>query len=161
MPTKKHKKTRKPTNPQVDKPTSTVAPLVDETFIETSHEILLRCLYFLYDAFNRAQIDFFLIRQTAKDAINGNELSHHLDIGVRKNEWVTGKEILFMFFGEEHVKIKTESDILITCEYQEAPFVIHLYDDNPCLLALNPIEYQYESFKTPNMLEAFEREYDK
>lgn len=136
----------------------TVPPIKEKP---VSHELLLRCLYFLYDGFERSMMDFFLIRQTAKDALAGNQLSHHIDIGVRKNEWSSGKGVLFMFFGDEHVKVLSETDDIISCEYQEAPFTIHLYDDNPCLLALNPIVYEYESFKTPNMFERFEREYDQ
>lgn len=160
MATKRHK-IKNPAIQHASKPAEPVlvVPLVEKKQIP--HELLLRCLYFLYDAFDRAQMDFFLIRKTAHDAIKGGELSHHLDIGVRKNEWINGKGVLFMFFNEEHVKIALETDEVITCEYQEAPFVIHLYDDNPCLLALNTIEYEHETFKIPNMFENFEKEYDK
>ena len=125
-----------------------------------SHELLLRCLYFLYDAFERPPMDFFLVRDTAKQAIAGEQLSGYVEIGVRRNEWVNGSDILFMFFGEEHVKTLNEDPNWIECEYNETPFIIRLYDENKCLAALNSIVYEYETFKLPNMFDIFCKEFD-
>lgn len=128
---------------------------------EIPHELQLRTLYFLYDAFQRAMIDWFLIRQTAKDAMSEHQLTgDHIEIGVRKSEWITGKEILFMFFGEEHVKtLKEETDYNIF-EYQDVPFTLRFYEDSEPLMALIPIQYEHETFLVPNQFERFEKEFD-
>ena len=105
-------------------------------------------------------LDFVLVRDTAKQAIAGEQLSGYVEIGVRRNEWVNGSDILFMFFGEEHVKTLNEDPNWIECEYNETPFIIRLYDENKCLAALNSIVYEYETFKLPNMFDIFCKEFD-
>lgn len=136
-------------------------PAVKENSI--GHHKMLSGLYFLLDAFDRAQVDFFLVKQTAKDAIHKDQLKgDHLHVGVRNNEWINGnQEILFPYFDQEHVELKSELPDSLTYEWQGIPFTIHFYTDNECLMALNTIAYEYESWFVPNMFERFEKEFDK
>ena len=130
---------------------------------EIPHGKLLATLYFLLDAFDRAQVTFFLVKQTAHDAMTGHQLTgDHLDVGVRNNEWINGnQEILFPYFEQEHVELKSELPESLTYEWQDVPFTIHFYPDNECLLALNTLAYEYESWFIPNQFERFEKEFDK
>jgi hypothetical protein len=80
---------------------------------------------------------------------------------VRNNEWINGnQEILFPYFEQEHVELKSELPNQLTYEWQGIPFVIHFYADNECITALIPVTYEYESWNIPNQFERFEKEYD-
>ena len=130
----------------------------------TSEE-LLACLYFIFDAMERCGLDFFLIRQTAKDVQKGvfaNLTGDHIDIGVRLNEWANDhKDLLFPFFDQEHVETVSQLPNELTFKWKDVPFTIHLYSDNPCVTALVPIVFQNEDFKIPNRFDIFEEKYDK
>ncbi len=129
---------------------------------DLSHDKLLPTLYFILDSFERASLDFFLIRQTAKDAIASHQLTgDHIDIGVRNNEWMSdAKDILFAYFDDEHVEKKEEVPGHITFQWKDVPFTLHFYEDNPCITALNTITYEYETWHIPNQFERFEKEFD-
>lgn len=130
---------------------------------DLGHAKLLSGLYFIHDAMHRAMLHFFLVKQTAREAIARKQLSgDHIDIGVRNNEWANdSKDILFSFFDNEHVTKISELPDQITFSWQDVPFTIHLYDDCEPLMALIPITYEYESWDIPNQFERFEREFDK
>jgi hypothetical protein len=141
-----------------------IHPVVaDKPVVELPHDQLMKGLYFLLDAFDRAQVTFFLVRQTAKDAINQHQLTgDHLDVGVRNNEWINGnQEILFPYFDQENVVLKSELPDSLTYEWQDIPFTIHFYNDNECITALNTVAYEYEGWYIPNQFERFEKEFDK
>ena len=129
----------------------------------TSEE-LLACLYFIFDAMERCGLDFFLIRQTAKDVQKGvfaNLTGDHIDVGVRLNEWANDhKDLLFPFFDQEHVETVSQLPNELTFKWKDVPFTIHLYTDNPCVTALVPIVFQNEDFKIPNRFDIFEEKYD-
>jgi len=141
----------------------TAPPVVTPTTKVFTHEQLLKGLYFIFDAFKRCSINFFLVRETAHNAMTEHMLEgDHLDIGIRKLEWVNDqKELLFPFFEQEHVEIVNDLPDIITCKWQDIPFTIHLYDDNLCTTALVPIVYEHEHWKIPNRFDLFEKDYDK
>lgn len=149
-----------PNNQTVDETQQQVVQPVKK---DIPHDKLLMTLYFLWDGFSRSYMDFFLLRQTAKDALSGKQLTgDHIDIGVRKNEWISGnKPILESFFEHEHVTKVKENVEIYEGIYQEVPFTIHLFSENECLSALIPLQYMQESFKVPNQFDRFEREFDK
>lgn len=126
---------------------------------------LLACLYFIFDAMDRIGMEFFLIRKTAKDAkksIFNNLSGDHIEIGVRQNEWVNDhKQVLFAFFDQEGVGQTRNEPSLLEFKWQDIPFVIRLYEDNPCITSLIPITFQHEHFNIPNQFERFEKEFDK
>lgn len=134
---------------------------VNDIVNEFTHEQLMRCLYFLYDAFHRAAVDFFLVKDTAKNALSKHMLDTKIDVGVRRLEWSNdNKDMLFPFFEQERVNIIKQDDFRLDCTYQDIPFTIHIYDDNPCIKYLVPIVYEYEGFLVPNQFDVFEKEYD-
>lgn len=130
---------------------------------ELTHDQLIRTLYVIWDGFKRSYMDFFLLRQTAKDALAGKQLTGgHIDIGVRKNEWVSGnKPILDIFFENEHVKVVKDNTEIYEGIYQDVPFTIHLFSENECLSSLIPFNYEHERWLVPNRFEHFDKEIDK
>ncbi|HEX8965507.1 MAG TPA: hypothetical protein VF820_03700, partial [Patescibacteria group bacterium] len=56
--------------------------------IDLGHAKLLSCLYFVFDAFERSGLDFFLVKDTARKAKTEYMLEgDHIDVGLRKLEW--------------------------------------------------------------------------
>lgn len=137
--------------------------IIQSTPKDIGHEELIRTLYFLWDGFKRSYMDFFLLRDTAKQALSGKQLSgDHIDVGVRKNEWVSGnKPILDIFFEHEHVTKVKENEEIYEGIYQEVPFTIHLFSENDCLSSLIPLNYEHERWLVPNRFEHFDKEIDK
>jgi hypothetical protein len=123
---------------------------------------LLTTLYFLYDAFERASLDFFLVRQTARDVINGKRLTTMpVTIGIRHNEWIGGnEELLLAYFEQEHVEMTEKADDHVTFVYQDIPIMMHIYRDSDSVTALNSVAYEFETWKIPNQFERFEKEFD-
>lgn len=130
---------------------------------DLGHEELIRTLYFLWDGFQRSYMDMFLLRDTAKQALAGKQLSgDHVDIGVRKNEWISGnRPILDIFFDNEHVTKVKDNEEIYEGIYQEVPFTIHLFSENECLASLIPLNYEHERWLVPNRFEYFDKEIDK
>lgn len=149
-------------NGKIQRPDETVEVPVKPT-IDLGHEKLLSGLYFIFDAFERCGLDFFLIRDTAHKAMNEEKLEgDHLDIGVRQLEWNNDqKDLLFAHFDNEHVEKTKDIPGLVEFTWQDIPFSIHLYEDNPCVTALVPIIYENEHWKIPNQFARFEKEFDK
>lgn len=139
-------------------PQEPVKPVVD-----LGHDKLLEGLYFIFDAFERCGIDFFLVRETAHQAMSEHMLEgDHLDIGVRQLEWNNDqKDLLFAFFDQERVEKTKDIPGLIEFKWKDIPFDIHFYEDNPCVTALIPIIYENENWKIPNQFTRFEKEFDK
>lgn len=135
------------------------APVV----VDLGHDKLLSCLYFLFDAFDRAGMEFFLVKGTAKKAMNEDMLEGgHIDIGVRRLEWDNDqKDILFTYLQNEHIEEVSKLPDKLTLKWNDVPFTINIYVDNPCITALIPIVYEHEHWKIPNRFDIFEKEYDK
>lgn len=131
--------------------------------VDLGHDKLLATLYFIFDAFERCGIEFFLVKDTAHKAMQERKLEgDRLDIGVRQLEWNNDqKDILFAYFDQERVEKTKDEPGIVEFTYQDIPFVIHLYEDNPCVTALVPIIYENEHWKIPNQFTRFEKEFDK
>lgn len=139
------------------------APDAPATLTDLGHDKLLSTLYFIFDAFERSGLDFFLVKQTAKDAIAEHQLTgDHIDIGIRNLEWANDqKDVLFPYFDQEHVEKLKEEPGILEFKWQDVPFTIHFYDDNPCTTALIPLVYENEHWKIPNQFDVFCKEFDK
>jgi len=129
---------------------------------DLGHDKLLSCLYFIFDAFERCGLQFFLVRDTAKKAMTEYMLEgDHIDIGIRRLEWNNDqKDILFVYLAEEGVEKTEDLPDRMTYKWQDIPFTIHFYEDNPCVTALVPIVYEHEHFLIPNQFAEFESKYD-
>lgn len=126
-----------------------------------NHDELLRALYFFWDAFERATMNFFLVGKTGEQIKNNENLSgDRLTLGIRRLEWVGGQGGVFKAF-MEHEKIlpkKLDKDTLLFT-YHDVPVYLKLYDDNPYITALDIAFYGNETFNIPNPLDKFNKEY--
>lgn len=124
-----------------------------------THEELMTAMYVLWDMFGRAGIDFFLIRDTAKQVQENRKLTgDHIDIGVRKPEWVTGnRQVIDEAMKDYLVKVNAES-----AEYKigEVPIFLTTFSDNDCISSLDVVMYDLENFNLPQRLKEFNEKYD-
>src|ERR1035437_3801773 len=73
--------------------------------IDIPHQQLLEALFFFWDGFDRATMNFFLVKDTAKQVIANKELSGgKLTLGIRQMEWNGGQQRIFKAF-MEHEKV--------------------------------------------------------
>ena len=135
----------------------------EKVITDLGHQKLLSCLYFIFDAFERIGMDFFLVKDTARKAINEDMLSgDHIDIGVRDLEWTNDeKEVLFTYFGQEHVQEISNLPHKITFKWNGVTFTIHQYPDSFHLQAPVIIVYEHEHWKIPNRFDIFDKEGEK
>ena len=126
------------------------------------HEQLLAALYFAWDGAERAQLDLFLIKDTAKQVKADQELKGvSITLGARKNEWNSGQGRIFQAFAEHEIGgISTKTDEEVVYDCKGIPVVIKLYDENECLKSFNPVFYHYETFNLPNPYELFVSKYE-
>jgi hypothetical protein len=127
-----------------------------QTRVSAQH--LLDALFWIWDAFDRANVKMFLVLQTAEDAMKGRELSgRSVDIGIRRMEWVSGgRRILDSFLGDP----ETETNDIATYTHNDTPVTLHIYDDDDCIINLDSITYKYEQFHIPNPYSRFKKLYE-
>ena len=129
--------------------------------IKLPHELLLKALFFFWDGFERSTMNFFLVKDTARQVMADQSLTgDRLTLGIRKNEWVGGQQRVFQAF-MEHEKIlptRVENGLLFT--YFEVPVYLYIYKDNPCLDALDIVFYENDTFNIPNPFKEFCDTYD-
>jgi len=130
--------------------------------VDLGHDVLLPVLYFIWDAFNRAAMDFFAVRQTAKAIIGKDQLSgDSIEIGIRRNEWISDNKDLFDIFMEnEGILPENETPEGVTYMKNGVAINLHVYEDNPCVTNLVPVQYEYEKFNVPNRFDRFCAEFD-
>lgn len=137
-------------------------PQGEQPPLEFSSEALLDALFFFWDGFERANLNFFLVRDTLEQVVNGEDLhGDALSLGLRKLEWNGGGEGVFRAF-MEHEKVlpvgKAENYIL--ARYKDVPVFLYLYEDNPCITGLDIVFYKYETFNIPNPWKTFRERYE-
>src|SRR5258708_960227 len=127
------------------------------------HEQLLAALFFFWDGFERASMNFFLIRDTARQVMADTNLSgDKLTLGIRRMEWNGGQARVFQAFMEhEQIKPIKKGEDYYLFDYKGVPVYLYVYDENPCLDALDIVFYNNETFNTPNPFDAFCEKYDK
>lgn len=125
---------------------------------EFSSQQLLDALYWIWDAFERSNVPFFLVFQTAEDAIKQHDLTgDRVEIGVRRMEWVSGgKRIIDAF-----VMPLSEGKDEAIYEYRGVPVIVHVYDDSDCVVQTDMVRYRYEEFKIPNPYSKFKELYGR
>jgi hypothetical protein len=119
-------------------------------------EDLLTALYWIWDAFDRANVPWFLAKQTAEDALKGlSPAGGKLEIGIRKNEWTSGGRRIL----DAYITPISETDGLVIYEYAGVPIHMHVYEDSDCIINTNAFMYERESFATPNPFDEYMRTY--
>ena len=141
------------TNPQVDHITDDFQAKVLK---KQTSEQLLNGLYKIWDAFERANVEFFLVGQTYYDAKGNRDLvGDKVTVGVRKNEWISGgRRLIDAFIVPQH-----ETEDLVTYEFEGVPVELRVYKDSDCILNCDTINYRHETFKTPNPYPEFVKQY--
>ncbi len=138
--------------------TTTVIANISEPQAPVSREPqqLLNALYWVWDAFERAAVPFFLVGQTAQDVIANKDLSgDKVEAGIRKMDWISGaKRVLDVF-----ITPKEETETHALYEFEGIPVVLHIYEDSDCIINTDSKVYRYETFKVPNPMSEFERIY--
>ncbi len=128
--------------------------------IQFTHDELLKALFFMWDAFERSTLDFFLIKDTADQIISGGQLTGpHLDLGIRKLEWESGNRSIFDTFVEHEKSYVGEKDGVYEYKFGNVPIFVKVYDQNPCLDSFDIVFYANETFNTPNPYKRFKQEY--
>lgn len=140
-------------------PTVTTAPTVQivEEELPPSPSELLNALYYAWDAFDRANVVFFLVNQTAKDVKDQFDLTGNgVEIGIRRMEWVSGgRRMLDAFLGLPTEESESQAIYL----YNNVPITLNIYEDSSCITSPDTILYRNEVFRLPNTLELFEKTY--
>lgn len=140
------------------KPSSTLTqtlkssdPVVEITKPQFTHEKLLKALYWVYDLFERANIPFMLLGETAKCAHNNIKLSGDgIEIGVKDTDWHESNiriiESCYLANTiEKHKVTYTHEGVPITC------LIIKDYGRNN--YSYNQVMYEREFFNLPNPYE--------
>lgn len=130
--------------------------------LDIPSEQLLAALFFAWDGAERAQLDIFLIKDTAKQVRAYQDLKgHNITLGVRKNEWNSGQGRIFQTFAEHEIGgISTKTDDEVVYDCKGVAIVIKLYNENETLKSFNPIFYRMETFNLPNPFDLFVSKYE-
>lgn len=128
------------------------------------HDKLVSALYWIYDAFDRANMGYFFVYSTAESILQQKDLEGDgIHVGVRFNEWTSGSKPIFdAFAGEPVVKsnIKAETlknimnDIYIY-DHEGIPVFLYVFNDHPCIIDTNQIQYRNEFVRLPNPYSQF------
>lgn len=140
---------------------TSITPAIDEKTVFT-HEQLLEALFFFWDGFERSTMNFFLVKDTAKQIIANSNLSgDKITLGIRRMEWQGGQQRVFKAF-MEHEKIlpKIKGKNLLVFSYKDIPVHLYIYNENPCLTGLDVVFYGNETFNIPNPFTTFCEKYD-
>ncbi len=125
------------------------------------HEELLEALFFFWDGFERASMNFFLVKDTARQVIAGSELTgDSLTLGIRRREWQGGQQRVFRAFMEHEKTLPERIEHGLLFNYKGIPVYLYIYDENPTLEALDIVFYQNDTFNTPNPFDTFNDKYD-
>ena len=130
--------------------------------LDLGHDSLLKALFFFWDGFERSTMNFFLVKDTAKQIKNDEKLSgDKITLGIRRMEWNGGQQRIFKAF-MEHEKILPTSPKkgLVVFQYSGVPVYLYIYEENPCLDSLDTVFYNNETFNTPNPFKRFCEEFD-
>lgn len=145
-------------NTQTPPPINNIAQVTPPTPLvkHWDSEELLKALYWIWDAFERSNMPFFLIGSTAESAIANRELQgDKVTVGVRKVEWISGARRIFEAFAIPD----TEENDTAYFTYEGVPVELRIFADNPYITSPDMVRYKYEEFKVPNPYAKFKELY--
>lgn len=129
--------------------------------INLPHEQLLKALFFFWDGFERSTMNFFLVKDTARQVIADDILTgDRLTLGIRKLEWNGGQQRIFKAFMEHERILPTRVENGLLFNYFDTPVYLFIYEENPCLTALDIVFYENDTFNIPNPFSVFNEKYD-
>src|ERR1035437_10572405 len=134
---------------------------IPKEVVNLPHELLLKTLFFFWDGFERSTLNFFLVKDTARQVMADKELEgDRLTLGIRKNEWVGGQQRIFKAFMEHEKILPRPVEHGLLFNYEGVPVYLYIYDDNPCLDSLDIVFYENDTFNIPNPFDRFCELYD-
>jgi len=113
---------------------------------------LLNALYWIWDVFDRCNVPFFLVNQTAKDVIAQRDLTgNKIEVGIKQTEWISGGRRLLDAFATP----LSETEDSATYQFEGIPVILHVYKPSECIEQTDMVRYRYEQFKVPNPYSKF------
>lgn len=123
--------------------------------LDVSHEELLKALYWIWDAFDRAMMHMFVVGNTYHAIKEDRYLfGDRIDVGVRRLEWDSGARRIFEAFTMPPDEETSSFSLYI---YNKIPVYVHIYDDDSSITTLNMKMYLGENFNFPTPYERFEK----
>ena len=125
---------------------------VDETPKDLGHGPLLDAMYFLWDAFSRANMDFFPINDTFKNMDTQHMLEgDHIDVAIRQQLWNSDdKELIFIYLRDENIDLENVDEHTLKLVYKDVPIYIHIVKDTEGNTNLVGFSYEHEMWKKPS-----------
>ncbi len=137
------------------------APLVVEPApITYAHDDLIRGLFWIWDAFDTALMNFFVVGDTAKAILDKTLLDgDKITVGTRWLEWNAGSKSIFYAFTGEPVETK-DNCFIFKNPFNNIRVWVYVFDDNEYIRAPDTVFYQSEYFKVPNPYTVFSEKYN-
>lgn len=132
--------------------------------LDLGHDKLMKALYWVWDMFDRSNQPFFLVHDTAEQAIKHHALKgSKVEVGIRRNEWNSGAtRVLLTIMGEPLEFTQSENEEgydIARFEHEGVPVFVYIYPDAECVMQLDSIHFQHEWFKVPNPYTKFKELY--
>jgi hypothetical protein len=124
-----------------------------------THNQLIKALYWIWDAFERASIPFFLTGNTMNNVAENKLLDGYaIECGVRLLDWKSSARYIFDTFA---TPISEEGNIVIY-KYEGVPIILKIYkEDDPCIVSTDTKMYFAEAFKVPNPINRFKEVFNE
>lgn len=118
-----------------------------------SHDQLLQALYWIFDAFERSNMNFFLIYSTAESVLEQKDLEgDKITVGVRDMIWASGARQIF----ETYVQYVEKVDNKLTYTADNGvPVEVTVFRDDECIMSPDVKMYHSEAFHLPNPYSRF------
>ena len=138
----------------------TALPFSEQSTIPIySHYDLLTALFWVWDAFDRAQMGMFLVYDTALSAMNNSILKgDKITVGTRLLEWNSGSTPILKAFTGEPIFI-SEKYIDFSNPFNSVIVRVYLFETHSCIESTKQIMYENEAFMVPNTYEQFIKEF--
>ena len=108
----------------------------------------MNALYWMWDAFDRCMINFFLIYKTAEDVLAKRLLDGDgVYIGVRDVDWISGSKPIFTDFVGQPVEKTDKYELYM---FGNVPVYLYIFPDDICIRNPQTVLYERENFNLPN-----------
>lgn len=117
------------------------------------HDKLLTVLYWIWDAFDRALMNMFLIGPTHDQVKAQKDLSgRHIYCGIRKLEWRSGGRRIFDVFAGAPDEETNEKAVY---KNSDVTVEVYFFDDDICISTTDQVLYRNENFRMPSPYSRF------
>jgi len=115
--------------------------------------LLLNALYWIFDAFERSNMTFFLTYSTAESVLEQKDLEgDKITVGIRDMIWQSGARQIF----DTYVQYKDKEDNKLTYIADNGvPVELTIFSDDECIMSPDTKMYHSEAFQLPNPYSRF------